>query len=94
MKKLSAIVCRTWKSLTRAMNCTDKIIMERLHAKSLLICSFITISLTATACWAEDISDGAQGPGFGMEADFNSRYIWQGLANSRGMVMQSLEAPL
>jgi hypothetical protein len=40
-----AIVCRTWKSLMRAMNCTDKTAMGIMRIKSLLICSAVMISL-------------------------------------------------
>jgi hypothetical protein len=53
-----------------------------------LIYSALMISLAVSACWGEESSERVPSAAFGMELDYNSLYVWRGLAYSRGMVMQ------
>jgi hypothetical protein len=54
---------------------------------ALLLCPAILSLLVVPVCRAEE-AESAPAFAFGMEADLNSRFIWRGIALSRGMVLQ------
>jgi hypothetical protein len=62
--------------------------MRLLQLKKILICSVVIISLMPHICRAEETPESSRQIVFGTELDFNSLYIWRGLALSRGMVLQ------
>jgi hypothetical protein len=62
--------------------------MLKLRLNKLVVCFVAMIFLAPHACQAEDPPDAIPPITFGAELDFNSRYIWRGLALSRGAVLQ------
>lgn len=68
---------------------TDRYSMvSMLRFTKLLIASFALAWLYTSACLAKDPAGEKRPARFEAEVDFSSRYVWRGIANSSGSVMQ------